>query len=293
MVPPSPPHNFKTLPEKHPSNRPATIPLSPGRFDYERPQDKLEAPLNRPEKKPSDVHLIKHPDNSGVLGGQGHVHTEILVHHRPETINVRPQSVPYPSIHSHVHPNGHLPPRGQFPKLSKPVEPGTPPRRTEMTNPSDNSHRYILLAKPDSGNEIVLNTNWKSDKKPPRILMNNRLRPRPILRSTTSRPLDRPIYQERPNIRKPVYNGPQRPPTKTQNANTFVLPHRPITNPQIHHEPPRIATSTPGDAMKDAVTERQPSYAPHPQVNGTIHVELLLKILRHGRIYMFLIFAAD
>ncbi|XP_017758552.1 PREDICTED: LOW QUALITY PROTEIN: mucin-16 [Eufriesea mexicana] len=265
MVPPSPPHNFKTLPEKHPSNRPATIPLSPGRFDYERPQDKLEAPLNRPEKKPSDVHLIKHPDNSGVLGGQGHVHTEILVHHRPETVNVRPQSVPYPSIHPHMHPNGHLPSRGQFPKIQKPVEPGTPPRRTEMSNLSDNSHRYILLAKPDSGNEIVLNTNWKSDKKPPRILMNNRLRPRPILRSTTSRPLDRPIYQERPNIRKPVYNGPQRPPTKTQNTNTFVLPHRPIANPQIHHEPPRIATSTPGDVMKDVVTERQPSYGPHPQ----------------------------
>ncbi|XP_043520060.1 uncharacterized protein LOC122533941 isoform X5 [Frieseomelitta varia] len=258
MVPPSPPHNFKTLPEKHPSNRPAIIPLSPGRFDYERPQDKLEAPLNRPEKKPSDVHLIKHPDNSGVLSGQGHVHSEILVHHRPETVNVRPQSVPHPPIH-------HLPPRGQFPKIPKPIESGTPPRRTEMSNPSDNSHRYILLAKPDSGNEIVLNSNWKTDKKPPRILMNNRLRPRPSLRSTTSRPLDRPIYQERPSIRKPVYNGPQRPPTNTHN--TFVFPHRPVGNTQIHHEPPRITTSTPGDTMKELVTERHPSFGSHSQID--------------------------
>lgn len=265
MVPPSPPHNFKGLPEKHPSNRPATIPLSPGRFDYERPQDKLEAPLNRPEKMPSDVHLIKHPDHSGVLGGQGHVHTEILVHHRPETINVRPQSVPYPPIHPHVHSNNHIPSRGQFPKIPKPVESGTPPRRTEISSSSDNSHRYILLPKPDSGNEIVLNSNWKADKKPPRILMNNRLRPRPPLRSTTSRPLDRPIYPERPGIRKPVYSGPQRPPTKTQN--TFVLPHRPVSNPQIHHEPPRMTTPTPGDTMKDVATERQPSFGSRPHVS--------------------------
>ncbi|CAK9795419.1 63 kDa sperm flagellar membrane protein [Anthophora quadrimaculata] len=264
MVPPSPPLNFKTLPEKPSVNRPA-IPLSPGRFDYERPQDKLEAPLLRPDKKPSDVLLIKHPDNSGVLGGQGHVHTEILVHHRPETINVRPQSIPHPSVHSHVHSNNHLPPRGQFSKIPKPGEQSIPPRRTEMSNPSDNSHRYILLTKPDSGNEIVLNSNWKADKKPPRILMNNRLRPRPPLRSTTNRPLEKPIYAERPNIRKPVYNGPQRLPTKPQNSNTFVLPHRPINNPQIYHEPPRLGSSTPGDILKDSVTERQPSFGAHPQ----------------------------
>lgn len=268
MVPPSPPFNFKTLSEKHSSNRPATIPLSPAHFDYERPQDKLEIPLVRPEKKPSDVHLIKHPDNSGVLGGQGHVHTEILVHHRPEIVNVRPQSIPHPAIHPHIHSNNHLPPRGQYPKIPKPIsEPGTPPRRTEMSNPSDNSHRYILLAKPDSGNEIILNSNWKSDKKPPRILMNNRLRPRLPLRSTTIHPpLDRPIYPERPGIRKPVYSGSQRLPTKAQNTNTFVLPHRPITNLQIHHEPHKMTTSMPGELIRDVVTEKQPSFGTRPQV---------------------------
>ncbi|XP_076544670.1 uncharacterized protein LOC117601274 isoform X1 [Osmia lignaria lignaria] len=263
MVPPSPPLNFKN-PEKHPS-RPV-IPLSPGRFEYNRLQDKLEAPVGRPEKKPSDAHVIKHPDGSSTLGGQGHVHTEILVHHRPESVNIRPQGVPHPP---HVHSNNHLPPRSQYPKLPKPADPNTPPRRTEMsTNPSDNSHRYILLAKPDSGNEILLNTNWKSDKKPPRIMMNNRIRPRPPLRSTTSRPLDRPIYIERPNVRKPVYNVPQRPPTKNQNSNTFVLSHRPPPNPQIHHEPPRITTTKPGDGLKEVVTER-PSFGPRPQ-----HIDL-------------------
>lgn len=267
MVPPSPPHNFKTLPEKTgPSNRPAVIPLSPGRFDYERPQDKLEAPLEKPER-PSDVHLIRHPDNSGALNGQGHVHTEILVHHRPETVNVRPQSIPHPLAHSHGHPGSNVPPRGQYPKVPKPGDSGTPPRRTEMSSPTDSPHRYIILAKPDSGNEIVLNTNWKADKKPPRILVSNRLRPRPPVRSTTSHPLDRPIYVERPNVRKPVYNRPQRPPPKVQDSHGFVLAHRPVTNLQVHHEPPRVSTPVPSNRVKEPAAEEQPPFGPHPQVS--------------------------
>ena len=97
--------------------------------------------------------------------------------------------------------------------------------------------------------------------------MNNRLRPRLPLRSTTSRPpLDRPIYLERPGIRKPVYSGSQRLPTKAQNMNTFVLPHRPITNLQIHHEPHRMTTSMPGELIRDVVTEKQPSFGIRPQV---------------------------
>ncbi|XP_076226710.1 uncharacterized protein LOC116432780 [Nomia melanderi] len=257
MVPPSPPLNFRA-PEKPGSpSRPSSIPLSPDRFNYERPQDKLESPNLRPVKTSVDVHLIRHPNSSNVLGGQGHVHTEL--HHRPENINLRPHGLPHPPNHL------HLPPRGQFPKIQKPGEPGNPPRRIEVSNPSDNSHRYILLPKPDSGNEILLNTNWK-DKKPPRILVNNRLRPRPPLWSTTNRPLDRPIYVERPNIRKPVYTGPQRPPLKTQNTNTFVLPHRPITSPQIHHEPPRITTTIPNNGGNEGTTERQPAFGP-PQID--------------------------
>lgn len=271
MVPPSPLHNFKTRPEKSgSSNRPAVIPLPPARFDYERPQDKVEASI-KPEKKPSDVHLIRHPDNSGALGGQGHVHTEILVHHRPETMNIRPQSMPPPPGHSHGH-SGNLPPHGQYSKVSKHGESDTPPRRTEMSNPTDNSHRYIIMAKPDSGNEIVLNSNWKADKKPTRILVNNRLRPRPPMRPTTSRPLDRPIYVERPNVRIPIYNGPQRPPPKTQNTHAFVLSHRPMTNLQIHHEPPRMSTLSPGNGAKEPTTEKQPSFGPHPQVNESLGI---------------------
>ncbi|XP_076766684.1 uncharacterized protein LOC143433282 [Xylocopa sonorina] len=258
MVPPSPPVNFKPHPEKHPSNRPQSIPLSPGRFEYAKPLEMLEAPIIRPEKKPSDVHFIKHPDNSGAIGGQGHLHTEILVDHRPESINIRPQSVPHPAIHPHTHPNNHIPPRGQYPKIPKPGDSSIPPRRTEIPNQQDNPYQYLLVAKPDSGNDILLNSNWKPDKKPPpRILMNNRLRPRPPLKSTTSRP----IYVERPNNRKPIYNGPQRP------QNTFVLPHRPMANPQIHHEPPRMTTSTPGDVVKDVSTERQPSFGPPFQID--------------------------
>ncbi|XP_015431646.1 PREDICTED: uncharacterized protein LOC107187952 [Dufourea novaeangliae] len=256
MVPPSPPLNFKNPSEKPgSSNRPAAIPLSPDRFNYDRPQDKFESPVGRPEKKPSDVHLIRHSDGSG---GQGHVHTEILVHHRPETVNIRPQNV----HHSPTH--GHLPPRGQFPKVPQPGDSGTPPRRIEVSNPSDNSHRYILLAKPDSGNEIVLNPTWK-DKKPPRILVNNRFRPRPPIWSTTRSPLERPIFVDRPNIRKPVYGGPQRPPQKPQNPNTFVLSHRP--NPQVHHEPPRKSTSRPSDGEMEGTTEKQPSFGSPPQID--------------------------
>ncbi|XP_076643588.1 uncharacterized protein LOC143353869 [Halictus rubicundus] len=239
MVPPSPPLNFRTQEKPGPPNRSATIPLSPDRFNYERPQDKLESPVLRPAT-------------------QGHVHGEILMHHRPETVNLRPQGTLYSPSHAHV------PPRGQFPKVQKPGESGNPPRRIEVPTPSDNSHRYILLPKPDSGNEILMNSNWK-DKKPTRFMVTNSLRPRPPLWSTTNRPLDRPAYVERPIIRKHNYNVPQRPPPKIQNPGTFVLPHRPITNLQIHHDPPRISSTRPNDDGNEATTDRQPSFRP-PQI---------------------------
>ncbi|XP_078034167.1 uncharacterized protein LOC144468501 [Augochlora pura] len=259
MVPPSPPFNFRGQEKPSPPNRPATIPLSQDRFNYERPQEKLETPVLRPSKLPADVRLIRHSNTSNTLNGQSHHHTELSMHHRPETINIRPQGGGlYAPSHTHV------PPRGQFPNFQKPGEPGNPPRRIEVSTPSDNSHRYILLSKPDSGNEILLNSNWK-DKKPTRIVLNNRLRPRPPLWSTTNRPLDRPIYVERPNIRKPIFSGPQRPPPKIQNQGTYVLPHRPIINPQIHHESTRISTARPGDDQDD-VTDRQPSFRP-PQID--------------------------
>ncbi|XP_067209575.1 uncharacterized protein [Linepithema humile] len=217
MIPPSPPASFKPASLKPGfSSRPHAV-LSPVRG---RPQEAQEMPLLRPEKRP-EVHLIKRPDGSAG-SSQGHVHTEILVHHKPETINLRPQPAPHPSVHSHVH--------------------QPPPRRVEVSAATEVPHRYIFLGKPDSnGNEIALSTNWKSDKKPVRFALNNRPRPRPALRPTTSRPLDRHVFVERPTgyppIRKPTYSGPPRPPIKTQTS--FTLAHRP-SNSQPHQEPTRI-----------------------------------------------------
>lgn len=240
MVPPSPPPSssvsFKPASSKPglPS-RPHAIPLSPVRIDYGRPQETPETPLLRPDKRPSEVHLIKRPDGSG-SSSQGHVHTEILVHHKPETINIQPQSASHPSVPPHVH--SPPPMRGHFSKGQNPMEPA-PPRRTEVSS-GEVPHRYIFLGKPDSGNEIMLGTNWKSDKKPIRFMLNNRPRPRPILRPTSDRPLDRHVFVERPTgyspVRKPSYSGPQRLPAKT--PNTFVLPHRPPMS--SHQEPSRI-----------------------------------------------------
>ncbi|XP_011695985.1 PREDICTED: uncharacterized protein LOC105454797 isoform X2 [Wasmannia auropunctata] len=238
MVPPSPSTNFKaSSPKPGFSSRPHAILLSPVRG---RPQEVPETPVLRPDKRPSEIHLIKRPDGSGG-SGQGHVHTEILVHHKPETVNVRPQPASHPSAHHSVHQppvRGHQ--GGHFSSGQTPVE--APPRRGEVS-PTEVPHRYIFLGKPDSGNEITLNTNWKSDKKPIRFALNNRPRPRP--RPTTNRPLDRHVFVERPTgyppIRKPTYSGPQRPPVKTHN--TFVLPHRPPLNSQPHQEPTRISSN--------------------------------------------------
>lgn len=240
MVPPSPPTNFKpTSPKPGFSNHPHAVLLSPVRG---RPQEMPDAPVIRPDKRPSEIHFIKRPDGSGT-SSQGHVHTEILVHHKPETVNIRPQPAPHPSIHSHVH---QPPVRGYFSNSQNPAEP-VPPRRVEVS--TEAPHRYIFLGKPDSGNEIALGTNWKSDKKPIRFALNNpRPRPRPILRPTTNRPLDRHVFVERPTgypaIRKPTYSGPQRPPVNTQH--TFALPHRPSINSQSYQEttrmPPKLFT---------------------------------------------------
>jgi len=239
MVPPSPLTNFKPGSLKpNFSNRPHATPISSVRIDYGRPQEMQEAPLLRPDKRPSEIHLIKRPDGSG-SSGQGHVHTEILVHHKPETINVRPQSALHPSVHSHVHSIHQTPVHGHFLNGQNPME-QIPPRRAEFSTPAEIPHRYILPGKPDSGNEITLSTNWKSDKKPNRFVI-NRSRPRPISRSTTKRPLDRHVIVERPvahpPIRKPTYPGPQRPPIKTQNV--FTLSHRPSIS-QIPQESTRI-----------------------------------------------------
>lgn len=187
MIPPSPPISFKPLsqrPNQHSTNQ--HIPLI-------HPHDQHEF------SKPSG----KYPE---ILTGQGHVHTEILVHHR--TDNIRPPT----------------PPRGSPPRREyvKPQMPGDliPPRRTEISVPNDVSHQYIFLGKPASNaNDLASSPNRNIEKKPPKILFSNRprpsVRPRPPLRITTKRPHERPMYIERPinhGVRKPVHNnGPQRP----------------------------------------------------------------------------------
>lgn len=213
MVPPLPPTSLKPASLKPGiSSRPHAVLLSPVRG---RPQEAPETSVLRPEKRPSEIHLIKRPDGSG---SSSQVHTEILVHHKPETVNIRPQPISHSSGHSH------------------PVLQQVPPRRAEVTTPTEVPHRYIFLGKPDSGNEIALNA-----KKPMRYALNNRQRPRPVLRPTTSRPLDRYVFVERPTGyppgRKPPYSISQRPPTKTQN--TFALPHRPPMTSQPYQEPTR------------------------------------------------------
>ncbi|XP_029175188.1 uncharacterized protein LOC114943684 [Nylanderia fulva] len=232
MVPPSPPANFKPTSSKPGFSSPHAILLSPVRG---RPQEVSETSAQRPDKRPSEVHFIKRPDGSGT-SSQGHVHTEILVHHKPETVNIRPQPAPHPSIHS-IHQS--TPVRGHFSNNQNPGE-QVPPRRAEVS--TEVPHRYIFLGKPDSGNDVALGANWKSDKKPIRFALNNRPRPRPILRPTTNRPLDRHVFVERPTgypaIRKPTYSGPQRPPVNTQH--NFALSHRPSVNTQSYQEPTRI-----------------------------------------------------
>lgn len=239
MVPPSLPASFKPgSPKPSFSNRPHPTLLSSVRIDYGRPQQVQETLLLRPDKRPSEVHLIKRPDGSG-SSSQGHVHTEILVHHKPETINIRPQSAPQLPVHSHAHSVHQLPVRGQFPNTQNLME-QIPPRRAEVSTAAEVPHRYILPGKPDSGNEITLGTNWKSDKKPTRFAISNRPRPRPISRPTTKHPLDRHVVERPtsyPPIRKPIYSGSQRPPTKAQNV--FTLPHRPPMT-QSHQESTRV-----------------------------------------------------
>nr|KAF7404316.1 hypothetical protein H0235_015010 [Vespula pensylvanica] len=238
MVPPSPPSNFKPAIQKtNSSNRPHIIRLPQVRFDHIKPPGKLEPPFIRSDKRPADIHMMKQPHQSSVTNGQGFVHSEILVHHRPETLNL--QLASHTPMISNGHPTNSFSSNGQFVKNQKPMNtlPTVPSRRAESTIPTEIPHIYSYHNKPDSGNEVISNTNWKLNKKPPRITLNNRLRPQSVLRPTTHRPHNRPAYIEKPVnsvTTKTTYPASPKLPFKPQN--TALLPHQISSNTYLQYE---------------------------------------------------------
>lgn len=239
MVPPSPPSNHFKAPiqRTNSSNRQHIIRLPQVRFDHIKPPSKLEPPFVRSEKRPTEIHLIKQPHQSSVTNGQGFVHSEILVHHRPETLNL--QLVSHPPLISNVHPTNSFSSNGQFVKNQKPMNtlPTVPSRRAESNMPTEIPHIYTYHNKPDSGNEVISSNNWKLNKKPPRITLNNRLRPQSQLRPTTHRPHNRPAYIEKPInsvATKTTYPASQKLPFKPQN--TALLPHQVSSNTYLQYE---------------------------------------------------------
>lgn len=205
MLPPAPPINFKPLPQQ-PNNRDRAqtnlVSHSQNQLNLGRPQDNSE--IMRQDKRPSEVLLIQRPDSHGQSSGQGHVHTEILVHHRPESVNVRLQAV------SHGHPESYEPPRRDFPnKHARPAE-QSPPRRSEIiSGPTDISHQYIYLeGKPGNEGGSDLKSKWKFDRKPqrnPPIGRPDRRQERPSIRPHP------PVSHSYPIFERPGYHPNRKP----------------------------------------------------------------------------------
>ncbi|XP_043486794.1 uncharacterized protein LOC122514200 [Polistes fuscatus] len=238
MVPPSPPNNFKSAIQKtDSSNRQHIIRLPQVRFDHIKPPNKLEPPFTRPDRRPAEIHVLKQTHQSSITNGQGFVHSEILVHHRPETLNL--QLVSHPPILSNDHPTNSFSSNGQFVNNQKPINtlPTVPSRRAESTGPTEIPHIFMYHNKPDSGNEVISNTNWKLNKKPPRITLNNRLRPQSVLRPTIHRP-----HNSRPHIEKPMNSlttkttYPVSPKLPFKSQNTALLPHQISSNTYLQYE---------------------------------------------------------
>ncbi|KAI4499721.1 hypothetical protein M0802_005291 [Mischocyttarus mexicanus] len=238
MIPPSPPNNFKSAIQKtDSSNRQHIIRLPQVRFDHIKPPSKLEPPFTRSDRRPAEIHVMKQTHQSSITNGQGFVHSEILVHHRPETLNL--QLVSHPPILSNDHPINSYSSNGQFVKNQKPINtlPTVPSRRAESTVPTEIPHIFMYHNKPDSGNEVISNTNWKLNKKPPRITLNNRLRPQSILRPTIHRP-----HNSRPHIDKPINSFttkttyPVSPKLPFKSQNTGLLPHQISSNTYLQYE---------------------------------------------------------
>ena len=244
MIPPAAPVSFKPLPQKS-NNRdhPHTIPLShsQGHFNLGKPQDNSEIDMNtRLDKRPSEILLIQRPDSHGQSSGQGHVHTEILVHHRPETVNIRPQAILH--SHSHGYQDSHEPPRRDYPnKHSRPSE-QLPPRRTEIgSRPTEPPHQYIYLENKPNDAATDIKLNWQFDRKSQRNPSDGRpeRRPeRPSHRPHQPTSHSYPIF-ERPGSypgRKPQY---QSPPNRQNPQGTSHFLNKPNWHSQAPHESPK------------------------------------------------------
>ncbi|TGZ31859.1 63 kDa sperm flagellar membrane protein [Temnothorax longispinosus] len=93
MIPPSPSTNFKSSsPKPGFSNRPHAVLLSPIRG---RPQEVPETPVLRPDKRPSEIHLIKRPDGSG-NSVRGHFSNGQTSNQAPpRRVEVAPTEIPH------------------------------------------------------------------------------------------------------------------------------------------------------------------------------------------------------
>ena len=219
MMPPSPPKNYKPVSQK-PTNskRPHVIPLSQVQAHHD-----FIKPHSTSILRPVERYPVRLPEAPGTLSGQRHVHTEILVHHKPETVNLRPQSV---SHRPHPFPTQNFPPRRDF-QIKNPTE-ITPPRRTEISTEKPH-YEYVASGNSDTGNEVSIGSKWKSDQKPQRTPLTRR--PRPTFRPRyptrgTINLNNRPTHVERPINRQPLFPTNQRlpkPQSETDFTNRFTI----------------------------------------------------------------------
>ncbi|XP_063978522.1 uncharacterized protein LOC135163191 isoform X2 [Diachasmimorpha longicaudata] len=170
MLPPPNPSGSYKLPG---NNYLHTIPISNSKIQgnfYD---------IVKPEKTPSDIRLIQRPDIHGQ--SQGHVHTEILVHHSPDNLNMRQQTAQNSQGSIYVDLSPPPPPRVDYHQPPVNIE-HLPPRRSEppsLEYPSHNYHRFNYHGHEKQINKTleneVMKQKWKSDRHKTRV----QHRPRP------------------------------------------------------------------------------------------------------------------
>ncbi|XP_043272773.1 uncharacterized protein [Venturia canescens] len=253
MLPPAPPISFKPLAQQsnmrdHAQSNSESH--SQNQFNLGRPQDTSE--ITRQDKRPSEVLLIQRPDSHGQSSGQGHVHTEILVHHRPESVNVRPQAV------SHGYQESYEPPRrDNANKHTRPIE-QSPPRRSEVVSgPTDTPHQYIYLdgkTGNQGGNDMKM--NWKFDRKPhrnPPIGRPDRRQERPSIRP------HHPVSHSYPIFERPGYHPNRKPqhPLSSSRPHPHAASHF-SANPNWYSPGSHEISKKPGSQVRPLSAPKQP-----------------------------------